>query len=111
MADAVRKGKVRYLALSNITADESGELTQFTPLLPCNTSIPCGGEKLNLNFSVLRKLHIALACLLHQGEDIFPIPGTRKPSRIDETAESLNIKLDQAVLKQVDELAEGATLL
>ena len=59
---------------------------------------------------------LALAWLLHQGEDIFPIPGTRKMARIEENAEAANVELDAAILQWIDEvaplgLAEGATLV
>ncbi len=59
---------------------------------------------------------LALAWLLHQGEDIIPIPGTRKPARLDENAASANVQLDDETLAKIDEiapagLAEGATLI
>ena len=59
---------------------------------------------------------LALAWLLHQGQDIFPIPGTRSIQRIDENAQAISIELDAATLQRIDEiakpgLAEGATLL
>ena len=59
---------------------------------------------------------LALSWLLHQGEDIIPIPGTRKPERLDENAVSANVHLDAETLKQIDKIApagmaEGATLL
>lgn len=58
----------------------------------------------------------ALSWLLHQGNEIFPIPGTREIVRVDENLESLNIKLDDSTIKKINEiamldLAEGATLL
>lgn len=59
---------------------------------------------------------LALAWLLHQGEHVIPIPGTRKPARIDENAAAAKVKLDQVALKQIDRLAPaglaiGAALL
>jgi aryl-alcohol dehydrogenase-like predicted oxidoreductase len=59
---------------------------------------------------------LALAWLLHQGEDIVPIPGTRRPERIDENARASEIRLDSAILRRIDELAppglaHGATLV
>ena len=59
---------------------------------------------------------LALAWLLHQGDDIVPIPGTRRPERIDENAGAAGIALDADVLAQIDRLApvglaEGATLV
>ncbi|MGH8528199.1 MAG: aldo/keto reductase [Gammaproteobacteria bacterium] len=37
---------------------------------------------------------LALAWLLHQGQDIFPIPGTRRAERIDENAKAADIRLE-----------------
>ena len=59
---------------------------------------------------------LALSWLLHQGEDIIPIPGTRKAERLDENAASANVQLDAETLEQIDRiapagLAEGATLV
>jgi aryl-alcohol dehydrogenase-like predicted oxidoreductase len=59
---------------------------------------------------------LALAWLLHRGEDIIPIPGTRKPERIEENAGAADIALDSDALARIDRLApvglaEGATLV
>ncbi|MGE5247760.1 MAG: aldo/keto reductase, partial [Verrucomicrobiota bacterium] len=37
---------------------------------------------------------LALAWLLHQGQDIFPIPGTRRSERVDENANAAHIHLN-----------------
>ncbi len=42
----------------------------------------------------------ALAWLLHQGEDIVPIPGTRHIARLDENVEATRIRLSAEVLQQ-----------
>jgi len=59
---------------------------------------------------------LALAWLLHQGDDLFPIPGTRRAERIEENAKAADIRLSDETLNRIDEiappgLAEGATLL
>lgn len=59
---------------------------------------------------------LALAWLLHQGGDIFVIPGTRKKERIDANAAAADIKLDADTLAKVDEVcklgaASGETLI
>ena len=59
---------------------------------------------------------LALAWMLHQGEDIFPIPGSRKQDRLDENAAAVEVHLDQSVLDRIDEIAAmgtaaGATLV
>jgi len=59
---------------------------------------------------------LALAWLLHQGQDIFPIPGTRRAERVKENAKAADIRLTPELLKRINELArpglaEGATLV
>ena len=59
---------------------------------------------------------LALAWLLHQGSDVFAIPGTRRPERIDENARAAEIALDGELLGRIDALArpglaEGAALV
>ena len=59
---------------------------------------------------------LALAWLLHQGEDIFAIPGTRKTARIDENARSADLVLSAEDLRAIEEIAApgtavGATLV
>jgi aryl-alcohol dehydrogenase-like predicted oxidoreductase len=53
---------------------------------------------------------LALAWLLHQGDDIVPIPGTRHPERVEENAAAANIGLSDDQLGALDELfAPGTT--
>ncbi len=59
---------------------------------------------------------LALAWLLHQGEDIVPIPGTRRLERIDENARAASVHLTPETLERIDALARpgqavGATLV
>lgn len=59
---------------------------------------------------------LALAWLLHQGDDIIPIPGTRRPERLDENAAAAGIVLTPDTLRRIDALAPpgaalGATLI
>jgi aryl-alcohol dehydrogenase-like predicted oxidoreductase len=46
-----------------------------------------------------------LAWLLAQGEDIAPIPGTKKRSRLAENLGAINVTLSANDLSQLDELA------
>jgi aryl-alcohol dehydrogenase-like predicted oxidoreductase len=48
---------------------------------------------------------LALAWLLHQGDDIVPIPGSRKQERVTENAAAANVRLSSSVLKQINEIA------
>jgi aryl-alcohol dehydrogenase-like predicted oxidoreductase len=178
MANAVRVGKVRYLGLSNVTAEQVKRAHAVHPisavqyeyslwrreaettLLPTLRELgialvawsPLGsgflagtvtdlekgdfrqnnpryaGENLRTNrnrFAPLMQLAIeldmtpaqlALAWLLHQGQDVFPIPGTRRSERVDENAKAAHIHLNKETLLRIDELArpglaEGATLV
>ncbi len=178
MAEGVRDGKVRYLGLSNVSADQVRRAQKVHPitavqfeyslwrreaevdLLPTLRELgialvgwsPLGsgflsGTVTNLskddfrknnprfvggNFAlnrdrflpfmaVARELgvtpaQLALAWLLHQGQDVFPIPGTRRSERVDENAKAADIHLTPEVLKRINELArpglaEGATLV
>ncbi|MDF2120138.1 aldo/keto reductase [Roseiarcaceae bacterium H3SJ34-1] len=46
---------------------------------------------------------IALAWLLHKGEDIVPIPGTKRRKYLEENVASATISLDGAQMKRLDE--------
>ncbi|MGC2207334.1 MAG: aldo/keto reductase [Candidatus Dormiibacterota bacterium] len=46
---------------------------------------------------------LALAWLLHQGQDIVPIPGTRHPRRLAENVAAADLDLDPASLLELDE--------
>jgi aryl-alcohol dehydrogenase-like predicted oxidoreductase len=48
---------------------------------------------------------LALAWILHQGEDVVPIPGTRTPAHLDENLAAAEVVLDEATLARIDELA------
>jgi aryl-alcohol dehydrogenase-like predicted oxidoreductase len=167
MAEAVREGKVRFLGLSNVTADQVRRAHKAHPiaavqfeyslwrreaeaqLLPTLRELgialvpwsPLGSgfltgtvEKLspddfrNKNpryqgnnfkanrerFAPLHKIagvlgitpaQLALAWLLHQGEDIIPIPGSRKQSRVTENAKAAEVRLNAATLDQIAAVA------
>lgn len=47
---------------------------------------------------------LALAWLLHQGNDIVPIPGTRKISRLDENAAAAHLQLTDEDLQRIDQV-------
>jgi aryl-alcohol dehydrogenase-like predicted oxidoreductase len=49
---------------------------------------------------------LALSWLLHQGKDIFPIPGSRKIDRINENAKAIDVALDLEVLDRINKIAE-----
>jgi aryl-alcohol dehydrogenase-like predicted oxidoreductase len=52
---------------------------------------------------------LALAWLLHQGDDIVPIPGTTKPHRMEENAAAADVTLTDAELAKIAEIVpDGA---
>jgi aryl-alcohol dehydrogenase-like predicted oxidoreductase len=53
---------------------------------------------------------VALAWLLHQGEDIVPIPGTKRRDRLEENAGAASLRLTRVDLDELDAAAPvGAT--
>lgn len=59
---------------------------------------------------------LALAWLIAQGDNIIPIPGSRKKTRIDENLAALDIQLSREVLDKLNSIApigafKGATLV
>jgi aryl-alcohol dehydrogenase-like predicted oxidoreductase len=167
MSEAVSEGKVRFLGLSNVTADQVRRAHSVHPiaavqyeyslwrreaeaeLLPTLRELeialvpwsPLGagfltgtiedlasddfrnnnpryqGENFQTNkerFAPLMQIakeldvtpaQLALAWLLHQGEDIIPIPGTRKQSRITENAAAAEIVLGPETIDRISSLA------
>ena len=47
---------------------------------------------------------LALAWVLHQGQDVVPIPGTRRRHYLEENAAAAELVLDEETLRQLDEL-------
>ena len=54
---------------------------------------------------------LALAWLLAQGEDIIPIPGTKKIKYLDENAGSVDIELSAEELKEITTLSDNIKVL
>jgi aryl-alcohol dehydrogenase-like predicted oxidoreductase len=48
---------------------------------------------------------LALAWLLHQGDDVVPIPGTKRRSRLTENLAAVDVRLDDDDLVRLDHLA------
>jgi aryl-alcohol dehydrogenase-like predicted oxidoreductase len=178
MAEAVHEGKVRYIGLSNVTADQVRKAygvhpiaavqyeyslwrreaeTELLPILrelgialvpwsPLGSGFLTGkvdvlasedfrnnnpryqGENFADNkqrFSPLMKLadeygitaaQLSLAWLLHQGDDIIPIPGTRNIERVIENGKAAEVELSTETVKKISEiaalgLAKGQTLV
>lgn len=97
--DDFRKNNPRYQA-GNLSANKQ----RFAPLMKL-------AQELGITAAQL-----SLAWLLHQGEDIIPIPGTRKRDRITENAKSAEVVLMPEVVEKISSLAApglalGRTLL
>lgn len=57
-----------------------------------------------------RPTQLALAWLLAQGEDIVPIPGTKRRERLEENFQAIEIELNDNDLRRIEEFAPiGAT--
>lgn len=48
---------------------------------------------------------LALAWLLHQGDDIFPIPGTRRAERVEKNANAARVELPPDILQRIENIA------
>ena len=98
-ADDFRNNNPRYQA-ENLMVNQR----RFAPL------IKLAGEH------GITPAQLALAWLLHQGEDIIPIPGTRSRERLTENISAADIMLNPEIVEKISRLAEpgltqGQTLL
>jgi len=64
----------------------------------------------------LTPAQLALAWLLHQGENVVPIPGSRRKERVSENAAAASVKLSADVLERIEQIAPtgsaaGASLI
>ena len=171
MADLVRQGKVKYLGLSEASAETLKRACKIHPIAALQTEYsiwvrdveekilpacvefnialvpysPLGRgfltgkvtdtkifdahdfrkniprfqeENFQVNLNVVKELEkiaeeknckasqLALAWLFEQGENIFPIPGTKRKKYLVENAESVNIKLTKQELDAISVLAK-----
>lgn len=75
------------------------------------------GENFTRNFQIVEKIkkmateknctpaQLALAWLLAQGEDVLPIPGTKRRTRLEENVRAVEIKLSEDDLQRLAEVA------
>lgn len=104
----------------NVKAIEEGDFRNNNPKYQ--------GENFESNLKIIERLkeiasglnisasQLALAWLVNKGENIIPIPGSRKTSRIDDNLSALDIKLDTSTMSAIDEVApigafKGETLV
>jgi aryl-alcohol dehydrogenase-like predicted oxidoreductase len=80
------------------------------------------GENFNANLRIVERVQelasehdctpgqLALAWVLHQGEDVVPIPGTKRRSHLEQNVAASEISLSEEDLRRLDEAApRGAT--
>jgi aryl-alcohol dehydrogenase-like predicted oxidoreductase len=103
----------------------TGQFRRFEDLAPDDyrrSSPRFQGENFARNLQLVNRVEViakekgmtpgqlALAWLLAQGEDILPIPGTKKRARLEENAAAVLIRLSTDELRRIDEAApRGAT--
>jgi aryl-alcohol dehydrogenase-like predicted oxidoreductase len=75
------------------------------------------GDNLEKNVQIVQKLEsfahqkrctpaqLVLAWLLAQGEDIVPIPGTKRKQRVDENAAASRLRLSEEEIRRISEIA------
>lgn len=54
---------------------------------------------------------LTLAWLLAQGEDILPIPGTRRAGNLEENLGALEVRLSEETVREVRGIVEGAVVV
>ena len=116
-----RELKITFVAYSPLGRGFlTGAITSPDSLLPDDVrkSHPrFGGDNLQNNLEFIARIsdvakekqcsqaQLALAWLLAQGEDIVPIPGTKRRSYLEENVKALDVHLTRADLLRIDELA------
>ncbi|PQM42215.1 putative aldo-keto reductase 1 [Prunus yedoensis var. nudiflora] len=119
----VEEGKVKYIGLSEASPDTIRRAHAVHPITAVQmewslwTRLKSSfiGENLEKNKNIynriesLAKKHqsspaqLALAWVLHQGDDVVPIPGTTKIKNLDANIGSLRVKLGEEDLKRVSD--------
>jgi len=89
----------RFLRFSEHAAREAGLEPQQYQLMLAVKGLP-NGEQPRIGDIAAEKgvtaAQLALAWLLQRGHDIVPIPGTKRPDRLEENAKAAGIVLDPA---------------
>ena len=102
----------------------TGEIKRFEDFAPGDyrrNSPRFQGENFQKNLELVKRVEeiakekkctpsqLALAWLLAQGQDIIPIPGTKRRKYLEENGGALNVKLTPQDLRRIDEVApQGA---
>ena len=98
----------------------TGEITTIDDLAPDDfrrLSPRFAGENFARNLELVERVRelaeqkgatpgqLALAWLLHQGDDVVPIPGTRRIERLEENVGAVALELSAEELRRIDEVA------
>ena len=98
----------------------TGQIKSFDDLAPDDyrrNAPRFQGENFQKNLDLVRRIEeiatekhctpaqLALAWVLAQGDDIVPIPGTKRRTYLEENVGALNVKLTDEDLKRIDEVA------
>jgi aryl-alcohol dehydrogenase-like predicted oxidoreductase len=98
----------------------TGQIKRFEDLAPDDfrRNLPrFQGENFERNLELVKRVEelakakectpsqLALAWVMAQGEDIFPIPGTKRRKYLEENAAAVEIRLTEEDLRQIDEAA------
>ncbi|HJW15734.1 MAG TPA: aldo/keto reductase [Flavisolibacter sp.] len=88
---------------------EEGDYRRFSPRFQ--------GENFDKNLQLVQKIEVmakskgctpsqlALAWVMSQGDQVFPIPGTKRMKYLQENVGALDVKLSQEELKEIDAIA------
>lgn len=118
--DACRELNVGFVAYSPLGRGMlSGEIKKFEDLAEDDYrrhNPRYQGENFDKNLELVKKIEelaaeknvttsqLALAWVLAQGEDIVPIPGTKRQKYLEQNAEAVNVELSAEDLRKIDEV-------
>src|SRR6266513_2880285 len=113
MAALVREGKVRFLGLSEAGAETIRRAHAVHPITALQSEYSLWTRNLDLVERVTTiarekkctPAQLALAWVLAQGNDIVPIPGTKRRKYLQENIGALDVDLSSADLARIDQVA------
>jgi len=121
LLDAVRELGIGFVAYSPLGRGFlTGQIKRFDDLAPDDyrrNSPRLQGENFDKNIELVRRIEqmatekgctpaqLALAWVLAQGEEIVPIPGTKRRKYLEENVGALEVEMTPEDLRRIDELA------
>lgn len=120
MADLVKEGKIRYIGLSEASAEQIRRAHAVHPITAGRLSPPISAvsrreflQDLEV-VSLIEKMaaqkgctasQLALAWLLAQGDHIVPIPGTKRLERVQENLGAMQVSLSEDDLAEIERIS------